>query len=364
MANLPIRVVHLSYQLDSGGAESLQREFSRHADSRYSLAFVALTRSGRAGEWLEEQGREVIALNKPSGFSLRMIATLARVLKRLGAQVLHTHDNSPMIYGSIAARLAGVGTVVHTRHHGRLPPNQQQEVRMAARISPLVNAVCCVSEDSRREALLEGIGDKRLFTVYNGIDTSRFATAPADTVASGPAVSVSCLRPDKNTESLLRATQRIVREAPDFRLVIAGDGPLDRVAMLKRMCSELALDQYVTFLGWTEDVPALLRTAGMMILPSTREGVSVALLEAMSCGIPTIATAVGGNVEVIADNESGLLVPANDHEALAAAMLRLHRDPTRRIEMGTAGRTRVETVFGIRRMVRDYERLYDRFLGL
>ncbi len=118
------------------------------------------------------------------------------------------------------------------------------------------------------------------------------------------------------------------------------------------------LGSNVRFLGKVDDVPALLRNASACVLSSLTEGISLSLLEGMSTGLPVIATIVGGNVEVVVDGETGILVPPSDPVQLSDAMLTVWRDPLRGAAMGAAGRRRVEKHFDVAEMVRSYEALY------
>src|SRR5262249_39705450 len=142
----------------------------------------------------------------------------------------------------------------------------------------------------------------------------------------------------------------------DFRLHIAGDGPCR--AELERQAARLGLGEAVRFLGAVRDVPALLGGARLFVLPSLSEGVSLTLLEAVARGLPGVAAAVGGNPEVVADGETGLLVPPRDPPALARAVLDLWTRPESCARLGRAGRRRAEALFDVRRMVARYEALY------
>ena len=202
----------------------------------------------------------------------------------------------------------------------------------------------------------EGIAAARLVTVRNGIDLARFAyNGPAP---HGPAVIVARLAPEKDHATLLRALAIAAAAEPDFRLEIAGDGPCR--ADLHALAASLGVTRSVRFLGRVDDIPALLERAGLLVLSSRLEGISLTLLEAMARGLPVVATRVGGNVEVVADGETGLLVPAASPPELAAAMLLLWRDPEWSRCLGMAGRARAEEQFDIRKTVATYEAFYTR----
>jgi glycosyltransferase involved in cell wall biosynthesis len=194
--------------------------------------------------------------------------------------------------------------------------------------------------------------------IRNGIDTERFNhTGPH---AGGPAMLVGRLSPEKDVSNLLRATALAVCELPAFRLEIAGDGAC--LPALRAEAESLGLKERVSFLGEVRDVASLLRRASLYVLPSLTEGISLTLLEAMAVGLPVVATHVGGNSEVVADGETGLMVPAQDPAALARAMVRILRDPVQGEVLGRAGRERVEKRFDVRRMVAEYEALYAALL--
>ena len=363
-----LRVAHVTLGLDVGGQEKLLVELARCADRRwFDLRFVSLGGRGALAGDLEAWGWPVDALGEPFGFRPGLVPRLARLFRDRRIDVVHTHDERPHIYGAPAARLAGVRRLIHTRHHGmahRLTRRQAALVRLAAR---LTDRFVCVSADGARQAVRCGVPPRVVRVVHNGIDLTRFIPplapggrgAASEGAPDGPVVVVARLSPEKDIETLLKATALAAREDAALRLEVAGDGPC--MAELRWSAAGLGLDGRVRFLGVVRDVPALLAGAGLFVLPSRTEGVSLTLLEAMASGLAVVATRVGGNPEVVADGETGLLVPAGDAEALAAAILRLRRDDRARRRMGEAGRHRVEGRFDVRCMTATYE---DMYLGL
>jgi sugar transferase (PEP-CTERM/EpsH1 system associated) len=360
MNRAPLRVAHVTLGLDVGGQEKLLLEFARHCDpARFALTFVSLSDRGKLAEALESLGARVIALEEPPGLRPRIIWRLWRLFRRERFDVVHTHDDRPLIYAAPAAWLARVPCRVHTQHHGALPditPRQRRLVRWAGR---LMRPFACVSHDAARYATAEGIPADRLRVVWNGIDLERFPFHGPQ--PGGPAVTVARLTPVKNIATLLHATRRVVDVLPGFRLEIAGDG-LCREE-LGRLAGELGLTERVRFLGEVRDVPALLGRASMFVLPSRSEGISLTILEAMARGLPVIAAKVGGNPEVVESGRTGLLVPPEDAAALSAAMLRMAGNPEEADLMGRAGRHRVEAHFDVRRMVAQYEAIYAPAVG-
>jgi glycosyltransferase involved in cell wall biosynthesis len=354
LARRKLRIAHVTLGLDMGGQEKLLVEFARHADrTRFDVQVVSLGTRGVLADEVEACGCPVTALEEPAGFRVGLFVRLTHWFRRERIDVVHTHDNRPLIYGAGAARLARVPRVVHTQHGQSLRLSRRQ-ARLVNFMAGLTDRFACVSNDSAARAVAQGVSPRKVCLVWNGIDTTRFRFAPC---ANGPAVSVGRLNPEKDHETLVRAAALVLRNDPTFRLEIAGAGPC--MARLREVTAELRLENHVLFLGPVRDVAALLERSGLFVLPSVSEGVSLTLLEAMASGVAIVATDVGGNPEVVADGETGVLVPPRDHTALAAAILRLRRDAAERWHLIVAGRERVERLFDVRRMVADYEALYE-----
>jgi glycosyltransferase involved in cell wall biosynthesis len=349
-----LRIVHVAFGLDVGGLEKLLVEFARHADrDATDLRFVSLGERGALAEDIETCGWPVTALSEPQGLRPQMIARLARLFRAWRPDVVHTHDDRPLVYAVPAARLARVPCVIHTRH-GRNFANTARQNVLARWASRLPDCIVCVSDDSTRVAVEQGVPAKRIVTLHNGIDLDRFPFRGPQ--PNGPVVTVARLSPEKGIDTLLLAAALVAEQEPGFRLEIAGDGPCR--TGLEASLTTLRLGGAVRLLGNVRDVPGLLQRARMFVLPSLSEGVPLTLLEAMATGLPVVATQVGGNPEVIADTATGVLVPAGNPPALAAAMRGLWCDAAACVRLGAAGRKRVEQLFDVRRMVAAYEALY------
>lgn len=349
-----IRVVHVVGQLDMGGMEKLLVEFARHADrERFDLHFLSLGNRGVVAEEIEALGWPVRSLGTTPKLNPWLVVRLARLFRELGADVVHTHNTPALIYAGPAVKLTRVGRVIHTRH-GQGFGAKRREVALFRLVTLTADRVVCVSHDSAAITRKEGIAPRRIRTLLNGIDTTRFRAAnPED---NNPVLAVGRFSPEKDFANLIQAAALAVRADPTFRLDIAGDG----VCMpdIRQRVSDLKLDGVVRLLGQVGDIPTLLSRACCFTLASLTEGISLTILEAMAARLPVVATRVGGNPEVVADGETGLLVPPADPAALARALLELWRDPDRRRSMGDAGRARVETHFDVRQMVAEYEKLY------
>ncbi len=350
-----LRVLHVTRSLDMGGQEKLLVEFARWADrSRFDLHFVSLTGAGKLGKAISDLGWSVTTLEEPEGLRPGLVWRLARCLRALVPDVVHTHDDKPLIYGAGAVQLTGVPVLIHTKHYAWLDQNTSRRLLLMNLAARLARRIVCVSRDSARAAVAQGLPASKVTTIWNGIDLSRFAYTGPD--PGGPVVMVARLSPEKDLATLLRATARALQNEPAFRLEIAGEGPCR--TELEQLAGELHLGKNVRFLGEVNDIPALLSQARLFVLSSLTEGISLTLLEAMARGLPVAATQVGGNPEVVVAHKTGLLVPTRDAAALADAMLRLWRDPAEARRLGLAGRERVQEYFDIRCMVANYEDLY------
>ena len=345
------RVVHVTLGLEVGGQEKLLVEFAKHADrSRFQLHFVSLTTAGPLAAEIQAAGWPVTALQLPDGLRPEAVWRLSQLFAQLRAQVVHTHDERPNIYGAPAAWLVGA-RCIHTRHSqaSRLSARQRWLVRATSEAN---NLFVCISRDSAQQAIAQGIAARRVLVVHNGIDLSRFAYhGPQPT---GPAVVVARLAPEKDIATLIKAAALLRQRLPDFRLEIAGDGAC--LAQLQQLAAPLG--ETVRFLGLVREVPALLQRARLFVLSSLTEGISLTLLEAMASGLPVVATRVGGNPEVVAHGQTGWLVPAGDPVSLAEAIAKCWTQADLCVKMGVAARQRVERLFNIHSMIATYERLY------
>jgi glycosyltransferase involved in cell wall biosynthesis len=353
-----IRVVHLNVSLGVGGAEKLLVEFARHADrKRFDLRFVSLGRRGSLADDIEACGWPVTALDEPEGLRKWLIFKLAWMLRGWKTDLLHAHNTKALFYGAPAARMARTRMVVYTRHGQRYQASRREN-RVFRFLTHFIDGVVCVSRDGARLSAAEGVAPWKIRTIWNGIDVKRFSYVGPQPY--GPAVMVGRLTSEKDVSTLLKATAIAVRENPDFRLEIAGTG--ECLSSLRREAAELGLGSRAHFLGEVRNIPALLGRSSMLVLSSLTEGISLTLLEAMARGLPVVATAVGGNPEIVIDGQTGFLVPPQAPGQLAERMLQLLQEPDTARAMGQRGRERVVTHFHVSQMVSRYELLYNKIL--
>jgi glycosyltransferase involved in cell wall biosynthesis len=294
------------------------------------------------------------------------LARLVRFIQQERIRLVHAQDLHTNVLGALAARLAGVPSIV-TRvdlgHHvaGYRRPLVALASRRADRV--LVNALCI-----REAAIRDGVEPDRIVVVRNGVDVlelDRAARRPPGPPApeAGAIVCVANMHhPVKGQTDLLHAMREVVRVRPEARLVLVGDGA--RRPLVERRARQLGIAEHCHFLGHRRDVAAILARAQLAVSASHAEGISNALLEAMAAGLPVVATAVGGTPEIVRDGEDGFLVPPGAPAALARRILELLEDAPLRSRLGARGRRIVEREFSIDAMRASYDALYEDLIGL
>lgn len=350
-----LRVCHLSLTLCTGGLERLLVDFARyHNRELFELEFIALGETGVPAEEIKQIGCPVIQFPLTARGKLEKIRQLSDFLNQRDYDLLHTHNAYPHFYGSLAAYRSKIPVTIQTRHGRRFGTTFSERMQFAI-ASRFADRVVPVSDDTGLRCKKVGwLNDSKVTRIWNGIDVDRFVfTGPAD---KKTAITVSRLSPEKDLATMLRAVQQVAQEIPEFRLLIVGDGP--ERARLEGLTAELNLKSQVEFLGERNDVPQLLSQAGFYVSSSLTEGISLTLLEAMSVGLPIVATNVGGNPEIVQQPATGLLVPSANPALLASAMIQMCENQDQWAETGQRARERVEQYFNIRTMIKDYENLY------
>jgi sugar transferase (PEP-CTERM/EpsH1 system associated) len=365
-------VVHLIHALDVGGLETLLVDcINSMPAERYRHAVVCLTGYTAFADKITRPGVELHALGKPPGLGLSTHLKFFALMRRLRPAIVHTYNLSALEYAFTAA-LAGVPVRVHAEH-GRDASDPEgtnpKHNFLRRRVAPFVDRFVPVSEDLNRWlGQVVGIPAAKTLFIKNGVDTDKFAL-PADGApaaspwAAGDFVigTVARVQDIKNHRALVEAFARLREMMPAQRdrlkLSIVGDGPL--LPALRAQVAAAGLEDAVWLPGARTDIPAVLHSFSLFALPSLAEGTPVSLLEAMASGLPVVASRVGGIPEVVTQGEHGALVPADDVEALAAALARYCADPVLAHSHGAAGRARIEQRFSMRAMLTAYTGLYD-----
>jgi glycosyltransferase involved in cell wall biosynthesis len=303
------------------------------------------------------------------------LVRLSRFLEREPYQIVHTHTSKAGFVGRLAARLAGVPAIVHTIHgfafHEDSPVHIRRFYSTLERLaSRWCDRIVSVSEFHRAWAIELGMCQPgQILAIPNGIaEVGRnrevglaelrreIGAAQGDLVI----LSMARLAADKGLEYLIEAASILPQTERRVQIVIAGDGP--QRERLEQLVHHLGVTQRVRFLGFREDVGDLLAASDLVVLPSLREGLSIALLEAMAAGKPIIASSIGSQREVASHAEMALLVRPADARALSDAILKLSRDEALMARLGRAARAVYESRYTEDRMLRTYKQLYSDLL--
>ncbi len=367
-------VVHLVDDLNVGGLERTLAIIVKNLDKdRYRTAVWCLIGGGRIADELKRQGFEVVILGLRPSHRIRSLLELACRLRRERVQILHCWGASAGVWGRAASIPARVP--VRLVHVQNTYYNFSRRERLKERFLSMFTDRIIACSEAVRTCLVEFIGIKghKIQTVHNSVEIQRFrkiadtrpvraefSLAPEDIVVG----SVSRLVPVKGHHCLLAASVNVLKKFPAVKFLVVGDGPL-RKDIEAAASEESVIRRNFIFTGYREDIPRLLSIMDIFVHPSgVREGLPLAVAEAMACGIPVVAGDVGGTSEIVKHGETGLLVPPGDIYALAESIVFLVENPEKAAEMGRRGREVVEERFSSGLMVDKIENLYGRLMAL
>jgi glycosyltransferase involved in cell wall biosynthesis len=370
----PIRVLQLITSLDRGGAENHLLALLTHADHEaFENEVAVLVGEGELVPVFREAGIPVHLLHAGSRFDTRALGRLVTLLRDGRFDIVHSHLFRADIYAGLAVRRVGERRplLVSTRHNDdRFFLNPFVGI-VHYLVSARQDLIIAISDHIARFTVARGVRHPaRVRRVYHGIEPPvervleregqrirRELGIEADTFLVG---NVGRLAPQKGQRHLIAAMPLLLERVPEAHAMIAGAGDLEDY--LRDLAIELGVAERVHVLGPRRDVPELMHAMDVFAMPSIWEGFGLVLLEAMAAGRPIVASRVATIPEVVADGETGLLVPPGDPVALADALAALahQRDVAQR--MGEAGRERLRRNFSLEKMVGDTEMLYRELL--
>jgi sugar transferase (PEP-CTERM/EpsH1 system associated) len=362
------KILFVNNSLGMGGVETMIVDMIRLIPTITFSPEVAVFEGGGSLERvLGERDIPVHNLNKKIGVDLGLVLRLRQLIQRRKISVLHSHNFSAWLYSASAARTIGGIHHIHTEHS---EVERSRRRYFAERgLSKITNHVIAVSSHVHEVMVQEiGISPTRAKLIHNGVNTTRFA--PSATLRTQIRASlgltesdyvvgiVARLAPIKNHALLLRAFASFELAAPlKKKLLIVGDG-VERKA-LENLSLQLGLDGSVIFLGERHDTDVLFNAMDTYALSSFNEGMNLTLLEAMSSGLPAVATAVGGNTEIVEHERSGYLVAADNHMEMGLRLAQLGAAPQLRMQFGAAGRASTLRRFNENLMMDQYLSLYS-----
>ncbi len=301
----------------------------------------------------------------------KMARKLRELIRSEGVDIVHTFFESSDIWGGLVAKFSGCPVLISSRRDMGILRSSKHKLAYRA-INPLVDRVLAVSEEVRAFCVAEDhLDPEKVITIYNGTELE-ISCDPGQEGAlrrqlklddeSPVVVTVGHIRRVKGIDIFVRAAAIVRQEFPAVRFLVAGKALEPQYFReLQLLAESLKLTEYVNFVGAMDPIYPLLRTSNIFCLLSRSEGLSNALLEAMACGLPCVATQVGGNKETVKENATGFLVPADDPKLAADRILTLLRNPANAKRMGKAGRDLVEQKFTAQAMM---DRLCSLYHGI
>lgn len=369
--NRKIKLIHIIPSLETGGMENGIVNVVNRLDTKiFSPMICCLRKEGNMSRRLNSNV-QVKCLHGKEGFDYSSPLKMARLFVNEKADIVHTHGwGGGLLAGTIGAKLAGVPIVINSEH-GFWRVDKKRRIYAQKILSYFTDQITTVSEDLRNKInKCFGIPLNRIVSISNGVDAEKFRPSVlsreiykkklnmrADEYVIG---TVGRLVPVKDHPTLLKAAASLINKKISIKLILVGDGPVK--SELIQLIDALKIGSCVSFLGERADIPELLNAMDLFVLPSVTEGMSNTLLEAMACGIPVIATDVGGNPEIIRDGINGFLIPPRNSDVLSETIEKMYSDKRMARQMGIMSRKIVEKKFSLTNMVKNYQDMYIRCL--
>jgi glycosyltransferase involved in cell wall biosynthesis len=312
-----------------------------------------------------KEGLDLIGLAPKTEMDLSAAWRLSRLIKQVRPDVMHAHDPHGVAMAALALSMSTQPVkpplIASRRVDFRMKGNTLSRWKYRQ-----VDCFICASDAIRQLLLSDGVEPARAITVHEGIDLERVEAAPPARLHEefwlphhAPVVgNVAALVPHKGQRHLIEAAILVLRQVPDARFVIAGEGELRE--SLERMIKENRLEKHVILAGFRPDVLSVHKAFDIFVMSSVTEGLGTSLLDAMASAKPIVATTAGGIPEVVVEGDTGFLVPPRDHRAMADALVKLLKDAGLRKRMGHAGLLRARKKFSADRMVQETLKVYTR----
>ncbi|MCP3875287.1 MAG: glycosyltransferase [Desulfobacteraceae bacterium] len=369
MSNSQLRIVAVRYYYASGGGpEKLIHAMAKYLDrDTMSLTLILWLHPGSDCSFINaiKQTGITVECLRISRFNPWVIFRFLQLIRRYNAQVFHTHDFLSDIYGIVAAKIAGCFSVCSA--HGFVQTSWKIRLYEFVDIKcmPFFDRVMAGSQAMKRFLIEKGIHSKRICLVNNAIDLEEtkgcgkkcdfrkeYQIDPEEFIVG----VVGRLSSEKGHKNFLNVVSQLDPDLPKTRFVIVGDGV--EMGSLKKEVRDLGLSGRVLFTGYYHNVNCFLKQCDIFVLPSLRESLPLSLVEAMSFGIPVIATRVGSVPELVGPDESGLIVSPGDKIAMKNAIEKLLTDRKMSHNMGNNGKMKVEQEYSARSMVKKIAEIY------
>jgi glycosyltransferase involved in cell wall biosynthesis len=370
-ASQPLNILHVVDSLEFGGLERVVTDLAKAQQDRgHEVSVFSISPTVGFMPELLAAGVPVEVGGKSRGFDLQVLGKLRRMVVDRRVRVVHAHNFVPNYYAATALLGAGRSTTLVGTCHDMGMRLANRKLRWMYRLSLMRTArLAMVGQQVHDRYVGSGwIQANRAETVLNGIPVARFkgsaerraiARARLGLEPSIPVIGcVGRLVPLKNQRLMIQVMPALLRAHPGLKLVMVGYGELE--AELRQLAASTGVADQVLFTGRRDDVSDLLPAFDIFALPSRTEGLSIALLEACATGLAVVATAVGGNTEIIRHGETGLLIPVDDANALRDALMSLLNDAGLRQRLGATASEWVASHASIDALCDTYDQFYQR----
>lgn len=371
-----IVVGHMIYAFTVGGEERELLNIIRYGNKeRFLHVIVSFTEVGAFGEEAQRLGFRVLSLNKKMGNDFSLPFRIAKLISTYGVRVIHARGWATLVEAALASRLARVRGSIYAFHGRTYDDLQGRSIKRQMIQSFFVRAydrIVTLNSLMKREFSREcRLSEDKIDVIANGIELDRFSPSsnrsalreahgiPLDRFVIG---NVGRLDPVKNHETLLRAVYGLKQRGRRPYLVIVGEG--QSRAALESLIASLDLADDVRLSGFSKRIPELLNCMDLYVQSSLYEGSSHTLVEAMACGLPVVATDVGGTADLFEDGREGFRFKPRDENALLELIAKIQDDPQLRRTMGYHARDRALKLFSVEMMVKRYEQIYHELATL
>ena len=365
-------IVYIINSLGLGGTENLVFQMSQAFQKDYNISVICLDDLGIWAEQLREKGIPVHCFWRQPGMDLSIAGKIAKFCRQYAIHIIHAHQCTPWFYGALSRVICPHPKLLFEEHGRHYPERYSWKKNLINKtlIQNLTHKIVAVSRDvAKRLEAYEGISPSRIRVIYNGVRSpilisnaqrkklrENIGLSENDFVIG----SVGRLDPIKNYPLLLKALAEAKQKNGSLKALLVGSGP--DLSTLQELAETLHLKEDVIFPGYRKDATELLQCMDLFILCSFSEGTSMALLEAMASGIPAVVTEVGGNPELITNNQNGWVVRSEDQKALTGAILEAFNNPEKRRMMAEKSRVLFQTSFEFDAMLSSYSQLYQALL--
>lgn len=352
--------------------EKVVSALSRAVSDEFEVMFCCLDRIGLLGQELEKKGFFITSLGRSSGFDRTLPSKIARLAKEKRIDIIQAHHYTPYFYSALSRFLYHRPRLIFTEH-GRDFPDIVKFQRKCANffLNLVTEKITSVCEFSKKALIKnEKLPSSKITVIYNGIDPfPNYLFTPDEShhpilswIDSSDKVLGFLARLEwiKNPELLIDAFTMALRKVPDAKLLIMGKG--DMMSDLVKRCRNQGIITNVLFTGLLKNPIPIIPKLRALVVTSLSEAASLSILEVMMCGVPVIATNVGGNPELVRDGDTGYLFESGDAEGCAEAMVKILSDNDKAQQMGMAAKQDAYSRFSFHSMVTGYKNLYREIL--